>query len=363
MGGAEARVLLDAVGVRLRDTDHGQLIERTEGWPVGLYLAALAIKAGGPEETAGLRFSGDDRPMADYLGSELLSRLSEDEVSFLTRTSVLERMCGPLCDAVLGANDSGEVLRSLEGSNLLLVALDQRAEWYRYHHLLRDLLGAELRRREPDIVPRLHLGAATWYEANGLPELAIDHAKAAGDPDRVARLVVMNPVWATGRVDTVLGWMERFEHRNLIERYPAVAVHGALIFALLGRPARAERWATAAERTPPTGRLSDGSTMEGQLAYLRTLLCRDGVAEMRRDAAIALDGLSPEIPYRVAMVHTEGVSYLLEGDLDRADPVFARAFDAAIQVGALPFAPVVLAERCIVAAGCGDRPVAVALAE
>ena len=339
MGGAEARVLLDAVGVRLRDTDHGQLIERTEGWPVGLYLAALAIKAGGPEETAGLRFSGDDRPMADYLGSELLSRLSEDEVSFLTRTSVLERRCGPLCDAVLGANDSGEVLRSLEGSNLLLVALDQRAEWYRYHHLLRDLLGAELRRREPDIVPRLHLGAATWYEANGLPELAIDHAKAAGDPDRVARLVVMNPVWATGRVDTVLGWMERFEHRNLIERYPAVAVHGALIFALLGRPARAERWATAAERTPPTGRLSDGSTMEGQLAYLRTLLCRDGVAEMRRDAAIALDGLSPEIPYRVAMVHTEGVSYLLEGDLDRADPVFARAFDAAIQVGSLPFAP------------------------
>ena len=236
MGGAEVRVLLDAVGVRLRDTDHGQLIERTEGWPVGLYLAALAIKAGGPEETAGLRFSGDDRPMADYLGSELLSRLSEDEVSFLTRTSVLERRCGPLCDAVLGANDSGEVLRSLEGSNLLLVALDQRAEWYRYHHLLRDLLGAELRRREPDIVPRLHLGAATWYEANGLPELAIDHAKAAGDPDRVARLVVMNPVWATGRVDTVLGWMERFEHRNLIERYPAVAVHGALIFALLGRP-------------------------------------------------------------------------------------------------------------------------------
>jgi LuxR family maltose regulon positive regulatory protein len=305
MDGAEARVLLEAVGVRLGDTDHGQLIERTEGWPVGLYLAALAIKTGGPEATAGLRFSGDDRLMADYLRSELLSRLSEDEVSFLTRTSVLERMCGPLCDAVLGANDSGEVLRSLEGSNLLLVALDQRAEWYRYHHLLQDLLQAELRRREPDIVPRLHLGAATWYEANGLPELAIDHTQAAGDPDRVARLVleVMNPVWATGRVDTVLGWMEWFEHRNLIERYPAVAVHGALIFALLGRPAKAERLATAAERPPPTGRLSDGSTMEGQLAYLRALLCRDGVQEMRRDAAIALDGLSPEIPYRVAMVY------------------------------------------------------------
>jgi LuxR family transcriptional regulator, maltose regulon positive regulatory protein len=164
-------------------------------------------------------------------------------VSFLTRTSVLERMCGPLCDAMLGAAGSAAMLESLERSNLLLVALDRRAEWYRYHHLLRDLLGAELRRREPEIVPRLHLGAAAWYEANGLPELAIDHARQAGDPDRVARLVldVMQQVWASGRADTVLRWMEWFEHQKLIGRYPAVAVHGALIFALLGRPARAER--------------------------------------------------------------------------------------------------------------------------
>jgi LuxR family transcriptional regulator, maltose regulon positive regulatory protein len=365
MDPSEARGLLAAVGVRLGDADHGQLIERTEGWPVGLYLAALAIKAGGPEATAGLRFSGDDRLMAEYLGSELLSRLSADEVSFLTRTSMLERMCGPLCDAMLGATGSAAMLASLERSNLLLVALDRRAEWYRYHHLLQDLLVAELQRREPEIVPRLHLGAAAWYEANGLPELAIDHAQAAGDTDRVARLVldVMNPVWASGRVDTVLGWMEWFEHRNLIERYPAVAVHGALIFALLGRPAKAERWAAAAERAPSTGRLSDGSTMEGYLAYLRAILCREGVQEMRRDAQLAWDGLSPLSPYRVAMLHTEGLSYLLEGDLDRADPIFARAFDAAMEARALPFAPVLLAERCIVAAGRDDWPSAVTLAE
>ena len=209
------------------------------------------------------------------------------------------------------------------------------------------------------------LGRPAWYEANGLPELAIDHAQAAGDTDRVARLVldVMNPVWASGRVDTVLGWMEWFEHRNLIERYPAVAVHGALIFALLGRPAKAERWAAAAERAPSTGRLSDGSTMEGYLAYLRAILCRDGVQEMRRDAQLAWDGLSPLSPYRVAMLHTEGLSYLLEGDLERADPILARAFDAAMEARALPFAPVLLAERCIVAAGRDDWPAAVALAE
>jgi LuxR family maltose regulon positive regulatory protein len=257
------------------------------------------------------------------------------------------------------------MLASLERSNLLLVALDRRPEWYRYHHLLQDLLGTELRRREPEIVPGLHLGAAAWYEANGLPELAIDHAQEAGDPDRVARLVlgVMNPVWASGRVDTVLGWMEWFERRNVIERYPAVAVHGALIFALLGRPAKAERWATAAERAPPTGRLSDGSTMEGYLAYLRTILCRDGVAEMRRDAQLAWEGLSPLSPYRATMLHTEGLSCLLEGDLDRADPIFAHAFDAATDMGNLPLAAVVLAERCIVAAGRDDWPAAVALAD
>jgi LuxR family transcriptional regulator, maltose regulon positive regulatory protein len=215
-------------------------------------------------------------------------------------------MCGLLCDAMLGAAGSTAMLESLERSNLLLVALDRRAEWYRYHHLLRDLLGADLQRREPEIVPRLHLRAAAWYEANDLPELAIDHAREAGDPDRVARLVldVMNPVWASGRADTVLRWMEWFERRNLIERYPALAVHGALIFALIGRPARAERWAAAAERASPTGRLSDGSTMEGHLAYLRAILCRNGVEEMRRDAQLGWDGLSPSSPYRSTMLHT-----------------------------------------------------------
>ncbi len=365
MDASEARDLLEAVGVRLGDDDQGQLIERTEGWPVGLYLAALAIKAGGPKDPAGLRFSGDDRLMVEYLGSELLSRLSEDEVSFLTRTSVLERMCGPLCDSMLGATGSAAILDSFERSNLLLVALDRRAEWYRYHHLLRDLLGAELQRREPEIVPRLHLGAAAWYEANGLPELAIDHARQAGDPDRVARLVldVMQPVWASGRVDTVLRWMEWFEHKNLIERYPAVAVHGALIFALLGRPAKAERWSAAAERSSPTGRLPDGSTMASYLAYLRALLCRDGVGTMRRDAAVAWKGLSPLSPYRATMLHTEGLSFLLEGQPDRADPILAHAFDAATDVGALPLAAVVLAERGLVAAGRDNWPAAEALSE
>jgi LuxR family maltose regulon positive regulatory protein len=114
--------------------------------------------------------------MADYLWSELLGQLPPELVGFLTRTAVLERMSGPLCDAVLDTTGSSAVLASLEEANLLLVPLDRQRRWYRYHHLLRDLLRAELGRREPELVPALHARGASWCEANGLPETAIDHA-------------------------------------------------------------------------------------------------------------------------------------------------------------------------------------------
>jgi LuxR family transcriptional regulator, maltose regulon positive regulatory protein len=222
-----------------------------------------------------------------------------------------------------------------------------------------------LERREPELIAELHRRAAAWCQANGLEETAIDHAQAAGDADQVARLVlqVMQPVWASGRVDTVLGWMQWLEREQLIERYPAVAVHGALIFALLGRATRAEQWAAAAERASPEGRLPDGSTMESYLGYLRAILCRDGVAEMRRDAGIASDGLSPLSPYRATMLHTEALSFLLDGEPERADAVFARAFEAATEAGAPPLAAVVLAERAIIAAGRDDWAEAAALAD
>jgi tetratricopeptide (TPR) repeat protein len=365
---SEARALLEGTEVRLAAEHAAELHRRTEGWPAGLYLAALALQAAGTAPNtpaAGVAFAGDDRFIVDYLNSELLSRLPAGQLSFLTRTAVPDRMCGPLCDAVLDTTGSATVLESLAGSNLLLVPLDRRREWYRYHHLFRDLLRAELERREPELVPELHRRAATWCEANGLEETAIDHAQAAGAADQVARLVlqVMQPVWASGRVGTVLGWMEWFEREQRMERYPAVAVHGALIFALLGRATRAEQWAAAAGRASPEGRLPDGSTMESYLAYLRAILCRDGVAEMRRDARLAWDGLSALSPYRATMLHTEALSLLLDGDAERADAVFARAFEAASEAGAPPLAAVVLAERGSIAAGRDDWAQAAALAD
>ena len=352
MSPEEASWLLEGAGVKRDATRTGELVQRTEGWPTGLYIAALAIRAGTRQSEAGFTFTGDDRFMGDYLRSELLDRVSDSEVSFLTRTAVLERMSGSLCDAILDTTASGRVLEQLESRNLLVVPLDRRREWYRYHHLFRELLQAELRRREPGLVHELHVRASAWYEANAMPEAAIEHAQAAGDNDLVARLVLEHaqPAWASGRVETVLRWMEWLRAATSAKHYGAIAVHGSLIFALLGQPGAAERWAAAAERGSSSGTLPDGSTMAATLAYLRAILCRSGVDEMRSDAQIAWEGLSPASPYRATMLHTEGISYLVQGDHDRADPILARAFDVATSANALPLAALILAERCIVAA-------------
>jgi LuxR family transcriptional regulator, maltose regulon positive regulatory protein len=308
MARGEASELLKGAGVELSDSRTDELVQRTEGWPAGPYLAALAMRDGSPSE--GFTFTGDDRLMGDYLRSELLTRVSSSRASFLMRTSILDRLCGPLCDAVVAGKGSARVLEELIYRNLLVVPLDRRGEWYRYHHLLRELLQAELRRGDPDLILELHSRAAAWYEANGMPETAVEHAQAAGDAERVARLVLdlMHPVWASGRVDTVRRWMEWLEERPSVRHYSVIAAHGALIFALLGRPSEAERWAAVAERSPARGTLPDGSTEAGTLAYLRANLGRDGPEMMRRDARDAWDGLSPTSPYRTAMMLTEGLS-------------------------------------------------------
>lgn len=351
MDGAEASRLISEAHVPLGAAQVGELVHRTEGWPAGLYLAALSIRAGGSHRDAGFAETRTESYMTDYLRTQLLDRASPDEVSFLTRTSVLDRMSGPLCDATLDIAGSARVLEEFAARNLLAIPLDRHKEWYRYHFLFRSLLRAELERREPGMVPILNVRASQWLQRQDMPEAAIRYAQAAGDTDRVARLVLdaAQPVWASGRIETVLRWMEWLDARNAVEKYPAIAVHGALIQALLGRAAEADRWVVVAERGDASGMLADGSTAESVLAYLRAILCRDGIEAMRRDARDAWAGLGPSSPYRATMVYTEGISYLLEGDSGRADPVLANAFDDALKAGAAPLAALVLAERCAAA--------------
>jgi hypothetical protein len=145
----EATSLLRAAGVRLCEDDLTTLHQRTEGWPAGLYLAALYLREGGSLGTAAVSFGGDDRLVSEYMEAEFLARVSQRHRVFLTRTAVLERMSGPLCEAVLELPGSAATLAELSQSNLLLVPLDRRRMWYRYHHLFRDMLLAELERLEP----------------------------------------------------------------------------------------------------------------------------------------------------------------------------------------------------------------------
>jgi LuxR family maltose regulon positive regulatory protein len=365
MNQEEASLLLHAAGVDLPGDEVRNLMARTEGWPAGLYLAALAVNAGTPPSEAVFSFTGDDRYMGDYLRSEILDRVSRAEVAFLTRTSIVDRMCGPLCDAILNVRGSDQVLERLDNRNLLVVPLDHRREWYRYHQLFRELLYAELTRREADMVPVLHLRAAAWHEGNGAFQAAIEHAQAADDANWVGRLVLtwMQPVWASGRVDTVLRWLEWLEDKTWVEHYSAVAAHGALILGTLGRPGAAERWAASAEQAASPGVLPNGDTMEGLLFFMRAVLCRRGVAQMRQDARAALDGLTSGSPHRWAMLHTEGISYLAEGDLVRADSLLAHAADVATASSADPAVALTLAARGVAAIERGDWSSAETLAD
>ena len=176
----QAAQLLGAAGVTLAPDVVDEFRQRTEGWPAGLYLGALALRDAHDRGKALEMFAGDDRFVADYLRSEILDRAQRDVRLFLTRTAVLDEMCGSLCDATLGTTGSTDMLASIEQSNLFLVPLDRRREWYRYHGLFRDLLRADLMRAEPDLVPELHRRASGWYESNGELERAMEHAQASG---------------------------------------------------------------------------------------------------------------------------------------------------------------------------------------
>ncbi|WP_427896559.1 LuxR C-terminal-related transcriptional regulator [Kribbella sp. GL6] len=187
---AEAGAFLnDVMGLRLAPEDVQALEDRTEGWAAGLQLAALSLR--GVSDVAGFiaAFTGSHRFVIDYLADEVLARLSAEMREFLLRTSVLDRLTGPLCDAVTGQTAGGKVLEELDRANVFLVALDAGRNWYRYHHLFRDVLQARLQAEYPEELPRLHRAASEWYAGQGSTAEAVRHALAAGDHARAGRLV------------------------------------------------------------------------------------------------------------------------------------------------------------------------------
>src|ERR671922_154532 len=353
---AEARQLLNASGVDLPADQIAELTEQTEGWSAGLYLAALSIRARGVSDKRGARFAGSNRLVSEYLRSELLEHSPPEELRFLTRTSVLERMSGPLCDAVLEQDGSAAILESLERSNLFVVPLDNTGEWYRYHHLFQDLLRSELARGDADLMGQLFSRAADWCVANRHPETAIGYAQQAEEIDRVAHLVGLcaQRAYQNGRVATVERWLEWLETHGGLERYAPAAIIGGLIAAVGGRRAQAERWADVAERAIPSGPLPDGSpSSDAWLALLSAVLCRKGLARMLADAQRAAREIPSGSPFRPSALVMTGIAHWLDGDVDRADELLAEAAAEGLEVGAPEPAVVALSERAMLAIGRG----------
>ncbi|HYX59301.1 MAG TPA: LuxR C-terminal-related transcriptional regulator [Streptosporangiaceae bacterium] len=351
----DATALLRDAGLALAEDEIAELHRRTEGWPAGLYLAALYLREGGSLGTAAVSFGGDDRLVSQYMEAEFLARISVRHREFLTRTAVLERMSGALCEAVLEVPGSAATLAELSRSNLLLVPLDRRGVWYRYHHLFRDMLLTELERHEPGLLSMLRGRAARWCLENGRPEEALGYFMAAEDVDGVVRLVeqLALPAFRQARLTTIQRWFAWLDGRDGIEGHPMAAIWGSLLAVQVGRPAEAERWAGVVDRWQQRGEAGDPGT-EGWAAVLRTLMCPLGVTQMLADADQAVQrfaaaGIAPPIA-----ATCRGIALLLSGDFDGADASLAEATSEGAEAGAPDVIATAWCERSLLAIARND---------
>ena len=323
---AGAEHIFSHAQVQLSPEQAASVTARTEGWPVGLYLAALIATDSGGE---GLTISGDDRYVADYLYRESLMRLPEDDQRFLRRTAVLDQLCAPLCDAVVGEPGAQERLRKLEAASLFLVPLDRRREWYRYHGLFREFLLGELRRVEPDVITKLHLRAADWYESNGWPAMAVEHLLNTDERDRCSQLVtaLVLPTYQAGHISTVQRWLSALGDAAIAE-HPPLAVLAGWIAVFTGQTAEAERWAAIVDAASFDLVPADGSaSFDSARAMLRAGMCRAGPEQMLADGSFAAAQEPESSVWRDTALCMHAEALLLTGDVDQAAAVFAEASD------------------------------------
>jgi LuxR family transcriptional regulator, maltose regulon positive regulatory protein len=284
-----AELLRAAVGPDLPAAAVAALTDRTEGWAAGLQLAALSLRGRADIAAFVGGFSGSHRYVLDYLAEEVLDRQPEPLRTFLLETSVLERLSGPLCQAVTGRRDSQQLLEQVERANLFLVPLDEVRGWWRYHHLFADLLRARLQQQQPDRVAGLHRAAAAWCKQHGLVDEAVRHALAAGDAVWAARLIEQHfdaLLWP-GEDATLRRWLQALP-AELVRSRPRLCLaqaHGAL---LSGRLETAASLVADAERAladrgdqpeepfePSVGRVASMlANVPAAIAVARALLAR-----------------------------------------------------------------------------------------
>src|SRR6266576_6907969 len=247
---SEAAAFLNQVmGLSLSAADIARLSDRTEGWIAGLQLAALSLQ--GHQDVPGFirAFAGDHRYIVDYLVAEVLQRQPAPVRSFLLQTSILDRLSGPLCDAVTGQEEGNARLEALERGNFFVVPLDDKRHWYRYHHLFAEVLSAHLMAERPDQVSTLHRRASEWYEQNGSAADAIRHALAAEDFERAAGLVerAVPEMRRSRQETTVLGWLKALPD-ELLRCRPVLGVAYAHVLLASGEREGVEARLRGAER-------------------------------------------------------------------------------------------------------------------
>jgi LuxR family maltose regulon positive regulatory protein len=331
-----ADFLNQVMGLNLSSQDIAELETRTEGWIAGLQLAAISMQ-GRKDYTGFIKsFTGGHRLVLDFLIEEVLDRQEENIQDFLLQTSVLNRLTGPLCDALTGQDNSQHTLEALYRANLFIVPLDGDRCWYRYHHLFADLLRQRMRTDHPEMVPVLHNLASEWYEGKGLFDPAIDHSLKGGNFERSATLMEVNAdaIWRRGELDKLFRWFEQLPAEILLSK-PILCIYDAWHQFISGHQEAAERRLEAAEiafsqiferesgntaEIPDSERILDLG-IPGKAAAIRAELAffRGDLQTLKKYAQLALELLPPEeTSYRSAATAALGDAYGLWGDLEKA---------------------------------------------
>jgi len=322
-------LVVKRAGVLVTENDIRILVDRTEGWPAGVGLAALWL-SGMDEPGRGIRqFSATHRHVADYLASEVLDAADEEMREFMLKTSIFDRFSAEPCDVVLGTTNSRRVLADLERTNLFVVPLDGRGDWYRYHHLFRELLRLELASTSPESVPELHGRAAAWFQARGLVEEALVHAEAIGNDD-LARMLAAEHLnlMRAGKVDVFMWYLDALSDEELA-RHPVVAAAGTS--SLLRRP-RAER-----ERLTAIAEASLESLPDTARRYVEVAVALSRAAHLDRELEATHGHATRAVDLARSNVHdvlVPALAVLAYANYFRGDTAAARA--AAEEAAAQP---------------------------
>jgi LuxR family maltose regulon positive regulatory protein len=350
-----ADFLNQVMGPNLSVEDIAALETRTEGWIAGLQLAALSMQ--GQKDAASFiqSFTGSHRFVLDYLVEEVLGQQSERIQTFLLRTSILSRMCGPLCDAVLldSAASGQETLEYLERANLFIIPLDNERRWYRYHHLFADLLRQRLHQsisssastgNTESLVNELHIRASQWYEDNSLQIEAFQQAAAASDIERAERLIDGKgiPFHFSGGVTPILDWLESLP-KEVLNARPSLWWRHAALLLINGQTAGVAEKIQAAEAAVAaalqgTGPDEDTRNLIGQIAAAKATLAltRYDVETMLAQSQRALEYLSPSSLFTRATANwTLGYAHVLLGDRAAARQALTEAVSLSQASGAI----------------------------